>query len=251
MPDRLPRPRLAGFALLLALLAAQALFSRSQPRAWQAELSPGAPPSVAAATLLTLGERAAAAYAMTLYVQTFDSQAGASLGIASLDLMAVRDWLDRSLDLYPQSAYPLLLAARVYAGSARPEQARALLEVVERRFIEAPHQRWQWLAHAVYIARHELNDGALALRYARILRERTTGIADVPAWARQTELLLLADSDQHAAAQVLLGALLDSGQVADPAERSFLLGRLEATRGRPLPDGRPLAQGQSGRNQRQ
>ena len=51
--------------------------------------------------------------------------------------------------------------------------------------------------------------------------------------------------------EVALKAALDSGQVADPAERSFLLGRLEATRGRPLPDGRPLAQGQSGRNQRQ
>lgn len=240
------RGRLAGFALLAALLLGQAMFAGRYPRAWQADLSPGEPPPARAATLASLGEPAAAAYAMLLYAQTFDSQAGASVQVARLDLDAVGHWLDRALDLNPDSAYPLLLASRVYAETARPEQARRLLALVERRFREAPARRWPWLAHAVYLARHVLHDTPLALSYARSLREHTNG-ADVPRWVTQIELLLLADSDHKQAAEVLLGALIDSGKVTDPAERAFLLGRLQAAESPPSTDGRPSAGASPGR----
>lgn len=229
--------RWPGFALLASLLLAQALFASRYPRAWQAELSPGEPPGVRAVTLAALGEPVASAYAMLLYAQTFDSQAGASVQVARLDLDAIGRWLDRALDLDPDSAYPLLLASRVYAESARPDQARRLLDLVERRFRELPAQRWPWLAHAVYLARHVLGDMPLALRYARSLREHTTGTG-APGWVAQIELLLLADTDQKQAAEVLLGALIDSGKVADPAERAFLLSRLKAAEVRASPDER-------------
>jgi hypothetical protein len=236
MPDvRMTVPRSPGLrtsglplaAALALLLALQAGFSARHPRDWQAEHSPGPPPGVREATIASLGEPAAAAYALTLTLQTFDTQAGASLGLRTLDQQAVRAWLDRALDLNPASGYPLLLAARVYAEAARPDDARALLELVLRRFDERPDARWPWLAHALYVARHVLRDPELARRYARALRERASGPA-VPAWVRQAEMLLLADLDQPEAARVLLGALLDSGQVTDAAERAFLLGRLHA-----------------------
>lgn len=232
-----PHPRRMALALLIGLLLIQAVFASRYPRAWQAELSPGEPPTARAATLAALGEPVAAAYAMLLYAQTFDSQAGASVQVARLDLDAIGRWLDRALDLNPDSAYPLLLASRVYAESARPDQARRLLDLVERRFREAPAQRWPWLAHAVYLARHVLRDAPLALRYARSLREHTVDTG-APAWVAQIELLLLADTDQKQAAEVLLGALIDSGKVADPAERAFLLGRLKAAEVRTSSDER-------------
>ncbi len=231
------RPRWAAVTLLAGLLLALAVFASRYPRAWQAELSPGEPPRARAVTLAALGEPVAAAYAMLLYTQTFDSQAGTSVQVARLDLDAIGRWLDRALDLNPDSAYPLLLASRVYAESARPDQARRLLDLVERRFREAPAQRWPWLAHAVYLARHVLGDLPLALRYARSLREHTAA-AGAPGWVAQIELLLLADTNQEQAAEVLLGALIDSGKVADPAERAFLLGRLKAAEARASPDER-------------
>lgn len=240
------RGRTAGLVLLAALLLAQALFAARYPRGWQAELSPGDAPGVRGAVLASLGEPVAAAYAMLLYAQTFDSQAGASLQVTRLDLPAIGRWLDRALDLHPDSAYPLLLASRVYAESARPEQARALLAIVERRFLEAPERRWPWLAHAAYLARHVMGDPALALRYARLLREHARGPA-VPRWVSQVELLLLADIGQAQAAEVLLGALIDSGQVVDPAERAFLLGRVQAAGVRPSPDGRTPVERPPGR----
>ena len=240
------RPRWAAFALLAGLLLVQATFANRYPRAWQVELSPGEPPPARATTLASLGEPVAAAYAMLLYAQTFDSQAGASVKLARLDLDAIGRWLDRALDLNPDSGYPLLLASRVYAESAAPAQARRLLDLVERRFREDPARRWPWLAHAVYLARHTLSDVPLALRYARSLREHAAA-AGAPGWVGQIELLLLADTDQRQASEVLLGALIDSGKVTDPAERAFLLGRLKAAEVPTSPDERTSAGGPSRR----
>ena len=41
------------------------------------------------------------------------------------------------------------------------------------------------------------------------------------------EILLLADMNEQAAARVLLGALLESGQVTDAAEFRFLASRMK------------------------
>ena len=89
---------------------------------------------------------------MTLFVQSFDAQGGSSLRLRVLDAGAIGSWLDTALDLHPDSGYPLLLAARVYAEAMQPADARGMLERVHRRYLEAPATRWAWEAHAVYVA---------------------------------------------------------------------------------------------------
>ena len=252
----LPRPargrlpgggnRLGVGVLLCGLVAAQALLSSRLPRDWAEQTSPGAAPSAAQVALASLGETRAAAYAMTLFVQSFDAQGGSSLRLRVLDAGAIGSWLDTALDLHPDSGYPLLLAARVYAEAMQPADARGMLERMHRRYLEAPATRWAWEAHAVYVARHVLKELSLAQRYARALREQAPGAA-VPAWARQAEIFLLEDLDEPHAARMLLGGLIDSGQVSDPAELAFLVGRLGALDGRPGMDRRPEGAGEGGR----
>ena len=210
---------------LLALAIAQGVFGASLPRDWQADTSPGAPPSVRTSTLASLGETQAAAYATALYVQTFDAQAGQSLRLAELDADALRRWLDHAVDLHPASNYPLLLASRVYADVFPPDKARAMIKMVQRRFVEDPDRRWPWVAHAIFVARHRLDDLRLATELARSLRIHANG-PRVPAWARQAEALLLADLGEIESARILLGALVASGSVTDAAELEFLTTRL-------------------------
>lgn len=225
-------------ALAVAALAiAQALFGTALPRDWQAETSPGAPPSVAVSTIASLGETPAAAYAASLYVQTFDAQAGQSLRLAELDADALRRWLDHAVDLQPASNYPLLLASRVYGEVFPPDKAREMIKLVQRRFVEDPDRRWPWVAHSIFVARHVLHDLRLATELARSLRIHATG-PRVPSWARQAEALLLADLGEVQSARILLGALVDSGAVTDAAELEFLTTRLhelESSRRNPDP----------------
>ena len=100
-----------------------------------------------------------------------------------------------------------------------------MLDWVYRRFEERPNQRWPWLAHAVFVARHVLHDNTLAEFYAAALR---TQVSDptVPTWVRQMDLLLRADLGETADAQAILGGLIAAGQIRSAAELKFLESRL-------------------------
>jgi hypothetical protein len=101
-----------------------------------------------------------------------------------------------------------------------------MLEFVYREFLRDPNQRWPWLAHAALLAKHRLGDLPLALRYASAIDERVTA-PDVPLWARQMRIFILEDLNELDAAKILLGGLLASGKIRDPAELRFLKQRLE------------------------
>ena len=229
-PNTAKAPRW-GWPLLATCLILQAALSWVVPRTWQADTRLGAVPTVPTIKLWSLGEPTMASYAMSLYVQTFDSQAGQSLGLRTLDQATLRAWLNRSVDLNPQGSYPLLLATRIYASASQASDAREMLELVHQRFLEAPDRRWPWLAHAVHVARHELNDLELAKHYARSLAQHARG-EKVPSWARQLEIFLLEAGNETEAARRLLGALLASGQIKSEAELRFLAERLKQ-----IPDG--------------
>lgn len=168
--------------------------------------------------------------------------------------------LSAAAQLAPRSNYPDLLATRLFAEHSADPQARALLAFAAERFDHDPAQRWRWMAHAVFVARHRLQDLRLAQALAKQLRERTQGLA-VPPWVATQELLIIeqrltastpsTDSTRQPAAlarrasasSVAPGAdasppplqaaaaltvdLLESGAVTDPAELRFLAGKLQ------------------------
>ncbi len=184
-----------------------------------------APPPEWTLRALSLAEEQAFARLLMLWLQAFDHQPGISIPFRNLDYGRVTAWLDRILALDPRSRYPLLSAARIYAEVPDPGRQRLMVQFVERQFLLAPDERWQWLAHAVFIARHRLQDLPLALRLSRELRELTR-VEKVPGWARQMELFVLDEMGDAQGAKVLLGGLIESGQISDPAEIRFLEQRL-------------------------
>ena len=101
-----------------------------------------------------------------------------------------------------------------------------MLDFVHEAFLQDPDRRWPWLAHAALLAKHRLQDLPLARRYAADL-ERLTTDPGIPMWAKQMEIFILEDMDELEAAKIILGGLLASGKLKDPAERRFLQGRLE------------------------
>ena len=81
------------------------------------------------------------------------------------------------------------------------------------------------MAHAAYVAKHRIDDSELALKYARQLRLNTTS-KNVPNWARQLELFVYEDLGDLESAQILLGGLIESGEITDENEIKFLMSRL-------------------------
>jgi hypothetical protein len=220
-----PTPKWATY-MLIGGFAMQLMLTWNISNQQSLDNSPGSAPQPLTTTILSLGEAPLAAYAMNIYIQTFDSQAQKSLGIRTLDHSAIRQWLAQAIDLNPQSSYSLLLASRVYASAANPSDARKTLEFVHEHFLKSPNQNWPWLAHAVHVARYELRDLELAKRYARSIALHATS-TDIPSWATQLEVFILEANNELDAARQLLGSLINSGHIKDDAELLFLASRLK------------------------
>jgi hypothetical protein len=172
---------------------------------------------VQALRLASFGEREALARLLALHIQSFD---------LNRDYARLVGWLRSVLELDPRSPYPLFLAARVYAESPDPARVRLALDFVYQEFFRDPDRRWPWLAHAALVAKHRLGDLPLARRYASAV-QRYTSTPAVPLWAKQMEIFILEDMNELAAAKIMLGGLLESGTVRDPAELRFLRQRLQ------------------------
>jgi len=207
-------------------LAAQLVVAavRPAPRATADDLPP--PPSTALLRLASLGEPVAAAKLLMLHLQSFDYRVGSRVPYRDLDYERVVAWLDRIVDLDPSAQYPLMTASRIYAEVPDPTKQRLMLDFVYRRYLEDPNRRWPWLAHAAYVAKHQLKDLPLARRYAVALEKNTT-TPDAPLWVRQMEFFILEDMNELEAAKILLGGLVASGQIKDARELAMLQARLK------------------------
>jgi hypothetical protein len=204
--------------LLAAGLAAQVLWhaARPLPHAASAALPPA--PRVEVLRLAALGENPAAARLTMLYVQGFSAR--------GFDPARLVGWLRAALALDPLGSYPLFAAARVFAETPDAAASRAVLEFVYQEFARDPNRRWPWLAHAALLAKHRLKDLPLARRYAAAIDRQTTS-RDVPLWARQMEIFILEDMNELEAARIMIGGLLDKGEIQDPNELRFLEQRLQ------------------------
>jgi GNAT superfamily N-acetyltransferase len=218
-------PALVWSVLIVALaaqIAWRALQAPSTPQA--ADLPPA--PSAQALRLASFGEPNALARVMMLYLQAFDSGASNAQPYRRLDYGRLIGWLDAILALDPRSEYPLFTASRIYAENTDAAKSRLMLDFIYREFFVDPDHRWQPLAHAALLAKHRLHDLALARRYAAAI-DRYTRSPDVPLWARQMQIFILEDMNELEAARIMLGGLLASGQIRDPAEARFLAQRLK------------------------
>jgi hypothetical protein len=226
--DERPLDAVPGWlwALLAASLAAQIAWQGARPPAAPAAADLPPAPRAEALRLASFGEPQAAARLLMLYLQSFDMGGANTLRYQQLDYGRLVEWLASILALDPRSQYPLFSAARIYAEVPDPARSRIAMDFIYREFLRDPNRRWPWLAHAALLAKHRLGDLALARRYAAAIDRHTTD-PSVPLWARQMEIFILEDMNELEAAKIMIGGLLLSGKISDPAELRFLKQRLE------------------------
>ena len=228
---RVPAPVIG---LLVVALAAQIGWRAADPPRAAAPEDLPAPPSLTVLRFAGLGDPVPLGKALMLYLQSFDLQAGNRIPFQRLDYGRVEAWLSRILELDPEAQYPLMAAARLYAEVPDPEKQYRMLEFVYREFLKDPERRWPWLAHAAVIAKHKRHDLELARRYAAAIQTHARG-GKVPLWAKQMEIFILEDMDELETARIMIGGLLESGQIHDPVEIRFLDQRLKEIEARQSP----------------
>lgn len=213
-------PNVVIVLLIVTLIMQLAWHSQQAIVAAKAEDLPH-PMSTRAYVMISMGEPITMSKILNLWLQAFDNQPGLSLSFHQLDYVRLTEWLDTILELDPNGHYPMLVAARVYGSVTDQQRQRIMLDYIFKKFNTNPNKYWQWLAHAVITAKYSLKDMSLALKYAKALADKAT--ADhVPYWARDMHFIVLEDMGELEAAKILVGALIDSGEITDPYELNFL-----------------------------
>jgi hypothetical protein len=210
--------------ILLFALAAQLGWHSQQPIVARAVDLPH-PMSSRAYVIASLHEPLMVAKLLNLWLQAFDNQPAVSLPLHALDYNIVIKWLDTILELDPDGDYPMLAAARVYGSVSDHKKQRAMMNYIYEKFRQNPNKHWRWLANAVIVAKHELKDMPLALKYADALANRPTS-ENVPYWAKDMKIIVLEDMGEIEAAKVLVGGLIASGEITDANELIFLQNKI-------------------------
>lgn len=216
----------AAVIILLVLGLCLQLLWQQQQAAITPRFEPlGPPPSSDLVTLLSGGDAVTASRMLDLWLQAYDNQPGISIPFRELDYDRVIAWLQLGLRLDPGNTYPLLVASKIYASVNDPGRVRKMLDFIEASYLQDPPSRWRWLADAALVAKYRLKDLPLALRYATTLAENAG--KNVPYWAKDIRILVLADMGEIEAARVLIGGLLQNGEITDPHELAFLQAKLD------------------------
>jgi hypothetical protein len=186
------------------------------------------PPPISAdkLQLLVFGEALVAAKLLEYWLLSIDMRSGEIVRYETLNYDHLTGWLQTVQDLDPRSSYPGLMASGVFVDVKDKQRARQMILFVDRLFTDAPGLRWRWQAQVVMLSKYRLQDMSLAIKLARNLRERATD-ANIPAWARDMEFLLLQDIGEFDVATSIITSMLDSGTITDPDELRVLTMRLQ------------------------
>ena len=129
-------------------------------------------------------------------------------------------WLLDSLD--PASDHVPMLAAYVFGGTRVPSDVRVVYDYLSKIGDNPAGQKWRWLVHAIFLARHRLYDLDLALGLAYKLAKMEPTDDRLPAWARQMPALVLAEKGDKDDARKIIEDLLISSDKIHPNEVSFM-----------------------------
>src|SRR5690606_23680957 len=111
-------------------------------------------------------------------------------------------WFFLADTLDPVSNYVPYLAAFYFGGVQEPEKFRPVLDYLVHVGNRAEGEKWRFLAHAVYLARFELEDNDTALELANKLARVNN--PNMPGWTRQMPAFIMNTQGKKEAAYALL-----------------------------------------------
>jgi len=174
---------------------------------------------------IAMGSGQLLSYLLSMSLQMHDTQGGRHVRYEKINYHVLVSWLDLIGNLNLASEYPMFLATRVYSQSLDKQRLRVILDFIDRSFATNPSLFWRNQAEAVVIAKHKLGDLEFALKMAENLAGQPDSV-QMPRWARDMHILLLADLNEYEATIAIIQAILQSGTVEDPDEEVFLREKL-------------------------
>ncbi|MBI1216070.1 MAG: hypothetical protein GC185_09670 [Alphaproteobacteria bacterium] len=129
-------------------------------------------------------------------------------------------WLLDGLD--PASNHVPMLAAYYFGGVTTPKDVAIVVKYLASVGQIPVGNKWRWLAQAIFLAQHRMNDTSLALDLAYKLSKMKPVGDTLPGWARQMPAFVLKARGDHAAGRRIMEDILLSARYLHPNEVNFM-----------------------------
>lgn len=129
-------------------------------------------------------------------------------------------WLLHELD--PASNHVPMLAAYYFGAARDPEDAAVVVRYLATIGQNPAGNKWRWLVHAIFMARHRLHDLQLALDLAYKLSKMEPVGDTLPQWAYHMPAFVLEEKGDQEAARKIVEDLLTSSRRFHPNEVNFM-----------------------------
>lgn len=207
------------FALIILLNLGIWFYARPLQAKWR-NVPPAPSQSGLLAGALSDGQLA---YRMSgMMLQNLGSVGGQTQSLEKYDYGALEKWFFVNYHLDSRPSFIPFLAAYYYGATDNPEQVAHVVNFLETAGNDVRGQRWRWLVHAVFLAKHKMKDPARATEIA----DKLAALKDtkIPAWTKHLNVLLRNErGDKEDAYNMMLGILASEAATMDPTEVKFIV----------------------------
>ena len=188
-------------------------------------------PTKEGAMMMALGDAQFAYRLGAITLQNLGDGGGRVTPISNYEFDKLGAWF-RLLDgLDPASDHVPMLAAYYFGGSRAPKDVAVVVDYLARIGENPVGSKWRWLAQAIFLARHRLNNLDLALDLSYRLSRMELVDDTMPAWGRNMPAFVLSEKGDREDARKMVENLLYSSRGFHPNEVNFMAAYLVETLG--------------------
>ena len=179
-------------------------------------------PTKDGALMMTLGDTEFSYRFGAITLQNLGDYGGQVTPLKDYNYARLGKWFWLLHDLDPASNHVPMLAAYYFGGTRTPSDVKVIVDYLGAIGQNPAGNKWRWLVHAIFLARHRLNDMHLALDLAYKL-SKMQPVGDVlPEWAREMPAFVLKEQGDKEAARKIVKELLLSSRRFHPNEVNFM-----------------------------
>jgi hypothetical protein len=179
-------------------------------------------PSENGALTMALGDREFAYRFLALQLQGLGDGGGQMASLRTYNYQKLGEWFRLLYLLNPASDHVPMAAAYYFGSISDTERIPVVIDYLSEVGQSPVGSKWRWLAHAVVLARHQMNDLQLALDLAYKLSKMEPLGEPLPSWAKQMPAFILKAKGDKDDARALIENMLLSSENFHPNEVNFM-----------------------------
>ncbi len=178
-------------------------------------------PQVENVSMMALGDNQFAYRSYATMLQNLGSVDGKQISLKDYNYNVLRDWFFLEDRLDPASDVIPMIAAYYYGAVQDTSKLNGVLDYLSLVGQRPEGEKWRWLGHGVYLARHAQKDNKKALELAYLLAgNKSPDLAD---WAKQMPVFILQEEGQtDLAYKIMLNILISNVDTMHPNEINYM-----------------------------